>query len=115
MLLLKFFQNFLFKFIFLAYECNFISANHTIINIRYLEQTGKKCSHSDEKIFFVLHFRFVFFSKKCKKMKFQGKNLLNIFCDEHFQRVFLTISSYPNFYVLITDSQHSEDLNGTPF
>ena len=61
-------------------------------------------------------FFLIFFSKKCKKMKFHGKkNLSNIFCDEHFQRVFLTISSYPNFYDLITDCQHSEDLNGTPF
>ena len=36
------FQHFLFGFIFLAYECTFIYANHIIYIIGYLEQTGKK-------------------------------------------------------------------------
>ena len=39
-----FFQIFYSKFTFLAYECMFTSANHTIFNIGYLEKTDKKCS-----------------------------------------------------------------------
>ena len=42
----------------LDYECTPISANHMIYNVGYLEQTGKKCSHLDEKHFF-LHFFFL--------------------------------------------------------
>ena len=38
----SFFPYFLFKFIFLAYECTFTSANHIIFYIGYLEKTGKK-------------------------------------------------------------------------
>ena len=41
-----FFPYFLFKFIFLVYECTFISTNHITYSIRYLEQTGKKMQQS---------------------------------------------------------------------
>ena len=59
-----FFQIFYSKFTFLAYECTFTSANHTIYNIGYFEQTGKKCS-----IFVKSYFTFFFRTKKKKKKK----------------------------------------------
>ena len=43
--------HFLLRFIFLAYECTFVCANHIIYKIGYLEQTGKKCRHLDVKYF----------------------------------------------------------------
>ena len=58
-----FFQIFCSKFTFLAYECTFTSANHTIYDIGYLEQTGKKCS------IFVKSYFTNFFSRKKKKKK----------------------------------------------
>ena len=66
-----FFQIFYSKFIFLAY-LYFTSANRTIYNIGYLEQTGKKCSIFVKSYF---TFFFIFFEKKktCKKMELNEK------------------------------------------
>ena len=65
---------FLFKFIFLEYECTFISANHTIYNIGYLEQTGKNA---------VILMKSNIFTNFLKKMQANGiswkKIIKNIF------------------------------------
>ena len=52
-LLHTYLTNFLFKFISLAYECIFVSANHIIYDIGYfLNKLVKNCSHLVEIFYF---------------------------------------------------------------
>ena len=67
-----FFPTFSIKFTFIAYACTFIPANNIIYDIGlsirlYVIQTGKNCSHPDEKNFFYI------VSKICKKMELLEK------------------------------------------
>ena len=61
-----FYSIFLFKVIFLAYECTFISANHIINNIGCLGQTGKNAVILMKSNFYKL-------SKNARKWNFMKK------------------------------------------